>query len=43
MDETLTLLHSLVNVVVQIVFKPGADRYCSAIYYDPMYASTLLA
>ena len=43
MDETLTLLHSLVNVVVQIVFKPGAGRYCSAIYYDPMYASTLLA
>jgi type IV secretion system protein VirB11 len=43
MDETLTLLHSLVNVVVQIVFKSGADRYCSAIYYDPMYASTLLA
>jgi len=42
MDETLTLLHSLVNVVVQIVFKPGAGRYCSAIYYDPMYASTLL-
>ncbi|GAO22530.1 type II secretion system protein E [Alicycliphilus sp. B1] len=42
MEETLTLLHSLVNVVVQIVFKPGAGRYCSAIYYDPMHASTLL-
>jgi type IV secretion system protein VirB11 len=42
LDETMTLLHSLVNVVVQIVFKPGAGRYCSAIYYDPMYASTLL-
>lgn len=43
LDETLTLLHSLVNVVVQIVFKPETGRYCSAIYYDPMHASTLLS
>lgn len=43
LDEIMTLLHSLVNVVVQIVFEPETGRHCSAIYYDPMYAATLIA
>lgn len=53
LEETLTMLHGLVGVVVQIVFKPAREkqadgrpgkgkRFCSAIYYDPMYVTTLL-
>jgi len=42
LDEIMTLLHTMIHVVVQIVFKPGEGRYCSAIYYDPMYACSLL-
>ena len=42
LSETMTLLHSLLNVVVQIVFKPGVGRFVSAVYYDPMYAVSLL-
>lgn len=40
-DETLLLLRQMIDVVVQLVFKSGQKRHCSAIYYDPMYAMSL--
>ena len=41
LDEIKAMLFSLVDVVVQITFRPGHGRKCSAIYYDPMYAAMM--
>ncbi|MFM9428040.1 type IV secretion system protein VirB11 [Variovorax sp. GrIS 2.14] len=38
LDEILRLLHTLVHVVVQLVFDRESGRHVPAIYYDPMYA-----
>lgn len=40
-DETMLLLRQMIDVVVQLVFKTGQKRHCSAIYYDPMYSMSL--
>lgn len=42
LEEIKTMLFSLVDVVVQITFRPGHGRRCSAIYYDPMYAAMMV-
>lgn len=42
LDEILRLLHALVHVVVQLDFDPDQGRHVPAIYYDPMYALSLI-
>jgi len=42
LDETLRLLHTLVHVVVQLVFDRERGRHVPAIYYDPMYALSVV-
>ena len=43
LDETKTLLYGLIDVVVQIAFDRDKGRFCSEIYYDPMYANTMMS
>ncbi len=42
LDEILRLLHTLVHVVVQLVFDREWGRHVPAIYYDPMYALSVV-
>jgi type IV secretion system protein VirB11 len=42
LDEILKLLHTLVHVVVQLVFDRERGRHVPAIYYDPMYALSVV-
>jgi type IV secretion system protein VirB11 len=42
LDEILRLLHTLVHVVVQLVFDRDQGRHVPAIYYDPMYALSVV-
>ena len=42
LDEILRLLHTLVHVVVQLVFDRELGRHVPAIYYDPMYALSVV-
>ena len=42
LDEILRLLHTLVHVVVQLVFDKERGRHVPAIYYDPMYALSVV-
>jgi len=42
LDEILQLLHTLVHVVVQLVFDKNRGRHVPAIYYDPMYALSVV-
>ena len=42
LDEILRLLHTLVHVVVQLVFDRELGRNVPAIYYDPMYALSVV-
>lgn len=42
LDEILRLLHTLVHVVVQLVFDREHGRHVPAIYYDPMYALSVV-
>lgn len=41
-EEIRQLLYSLVNVVAQLTFEPGAGRHVPGIFYDPMYAVSLM-
>jgi type IV secretion system protein VirB11 len=41
-DEIMRLLHTLVHVVVQLVFDGELGRQVPAIYYDPMYALSVV-
>ena len=41
-DEILRLLHTLVHVVVQLVFERESGRHVPAIYYDPMHALSVV-
>lgn len=40
--EIMQLLHTLVHVVLQLVFDVEKGRHIPAIYYDPMYAFSLV-
>jgi type IV secretion system protein VirB11 len=40
--EIMQLLHTLVHVVLQLVFDLEKGRHIPAIYYDPMYAFSLV-
>jgi type IV secretion system protein VirB11 len=42
LDEIMRLLHTLVHVVVQLVFDRELGRHVPAIYYDPMYALSVV-
>lgn len=42
LDEIMRLLHTLVHVVVQLVFDREFGRRVPAIYYDPMYALSVV-
>ncbi|RYE52016.1 MAG: P-type DNA transfer ATPase VirB11 [Hyphomicrobiales bacterium] len=42
LDEILRLLHTLVHVVVQLVFDRELGRHVPAIYYDPMHALSVV-
>lgn len=42
LDEIMRLLHTLVQVVVQLVFDRECGRHVPAIYYDPMYALSVV-
>ncbi|MGJ7512643.1 ATPase, T2SS/T4P/T4SS family [Variovorax sp. GT1P44] len=42
LDEIMRLLHTLVHVVVQLVFERECGRNVPAIYYDPMYALSVV-
>jgi type IV secretion system protein VirB11 len=42
LDEIMRLLHTLVHVVVQLVFDREQGRLVPAIYYDPMYALSVV-
>jgi type IV secretion system protein VirB11 len=42
LDEIMRLLHTLVHVVVQLVFDKERGRHVPAIYYDPMYALSVV-
>ncbi len=42
LDEIMRLLHTLVQVVVQLVFDKERGRHVPAIYYDPMYALSVV-
>lgn len=42
LDEILRLLHTLVHVVVQLVFDRERGRHVPSIYFDPMYAFSLV-
>lgn len=42
LDEVMRLLHTLVHVVVQLVFEKARGRHVPAIYYDPMYALSVV-
>ncbi|RYF54070.1 MAG: P-type DNA transfer ATPase VirB11 [Comamonadaceae bacterium] len=42
LDEILRLLHTLVHVVVQLVFDRERGRHVPAIYYDPMHALSVV-
>ena len=42
LDEILRLLHTLVHVVVQLVFDRERGRLVPGIYYDPMYALSVV-
>ena len=42
LDEILRLLHTLVRVVVQLVFDREHGRRVPAVYYDPMYALSVV-
>lgn len=42
LEEILRLLHTLVHVVVQLVFDRERGRHVPAIYYDPMYALSVV-
>jgi type IV secretion system protein VirB11 len=42
LNEILRLLHTLVHVVVQLVFDRESGRHVPAIYYDPMYALSVV-
>ena len=41
LDEILRLLHTLVHVVVQLVFDRERGRHLPAIYFDPMHALSI--
>jgi len=41
-DEIMRLLHTLVHVVVQLVYDRELGRHVPAIYYDPMYALSVV-
>lgn len=42
LDEILRLLHTLVHVVVQLVFDRDLGRHVPAIYFDPMYSLSVV-
>ncbi len=42
LDEIMRLLHTLVHVVVQLVFDKECGRRVPTIYYDPMYALSVV-
>ena len=42
LDEITRLLHTLVHVVVQLVFDRERGRHVPAIHYDPMYALSVV-
>lgn len=42
LDEVMRLLHTLVHVVVQLVFDRELGRHVPAIYYDPMHAMSIV-
>lgn len=42
LDEIMRLLHTLVHVVAQLVFDKERGRHVPAIYYDPMYALSVV-
>ena len=42
LDEILRLLHTLVHVVVQLVFDRESGRQVPAIYYDPRFALSVV-
>jgi type IV secretion system protein VirB11 len=42
LDEILKLLHTLVHAVVQMAFDRERGRHVPAIYYDPMYALSVV-
>jgi type IV secretion system protein VirB11 len=42
LDEIMRLLHTLVHVVVQLVFDRELGRHVPAIYYDPMHALSVV-
>jgi type IV secretion system protein VirB11 len=42
LDEIMRLLYTLVHVVVQLVFDKERGRHVPAIYYDPMYALSVV-
>lgn len=42
LDEILRLLHTLVHVVVQLVFDRDQGRHVPAIHYDPMHALAVI-
>jgi type IV secretion system protein VirB11 len=42
LEEILRLLHTLVHVVVQLVFDRDLGRHVPAIYYDPMHALSVV-
>jgi type IV secretion system protein VirB11 len=39
--EIMRLLHTLVHVVVQLVFDRDLGRHVPTIYYDPMHALSI--
>jgi type IV secretion system protein VirB11 len=43
LDEIMRLLHTLVHVIVQLVFDREFGRHVPAIYYDPMYALSVVS
>lgn len=42
LSEIMRLLHTLIHVVVQLVFDRERGRHVPAIFYDPMYAFSLV-
>jgi len=42
MEDIMRMLHSLLHVIVQLVFDPTVGRFVPSIYFDPMYALSLM-